>query len=157
MAYTPLDLTQMQVRLLHLAPAVNDQDEIRCSFSLASFDEEVDYEALSYAWGDVTPIMPIFLEGQSFLITKNLYSALSHLRYKDRVRILWAGALCINQSDLRERTHQVGLMTSIYSRATLVVVWLGEAWDGCELAMEVFEQLGRDGSLHLYKSSTPSL
>jgi Heterokaryon incompatibility protein (HET) len=156
-AYAPLDPTKKQIRLLHLAPAFNDQDVIKCNFSLASFDQKVNYEALSYAWGDVTPVIPTLLKGQSVLITKNLHSALSDLRYKDQERILLADALCINQSDLAERTHQVSLMSSVYGRAAMVVIWLGDAWDGCKLAMELFEQLGRDDSLHLYKTLDPSL
>ncbi len=47
---------------------------------------------LSYAWGDVTPVMLVNLEGGEVLITKNLHSALSHLRYHDQQRILWADA-----------------------------------------------------------------
>jgi hypothetical protein len=109
----------------HLAPALDDQDVTKCNFSLASFDQEVNYEALSYAWGDVTPVMAILLEGQSVLITKNLHSALSDLRYKDKEHTLWTDALCINQSDLAERTHQVSLMSSVYGRAAIVVIWLG--------------------------------
>jgi hypothetical protein len=155
MVYTPLDPTQKEIRLLHLAPALNHDDPLVCSFSLASFDEDVDYEALSYAWGDVTPVMPVSFEGKEVLITKNLHSALCHLRYLDQQRILWADALCINQSDLRERTHQVSLMSSIYSRASLVLVWLGEAWEGCELVMEMLKQLGGNESLHVFKSLNP--
>lgn len=139
MVYTPLDPTQKEIRLLHLAPALNHDDPLVCSFSLVSFNEDVHYVALSYAWGDVAPVMPVGLEGKEVLITKNLHSALCHLRYRDQQRILWADALCINQTDLRERTHQVSLMSSIYSRAKLVLVWLGEAWEGCELIMEMLK------------------
>ncbi|KAH8794546.1 heterokaryon incompatibility protein-domain-containing protein [Hyaloscypha sp. PMI_1271] len=157
MAYISLDLTQKQIRLLHLAPSLDHESRLECKFSLASFDGDVNYEALSYAWGDATPVKPIGLEGKEVLITKNLHSALSHLRYNDRERILWADALCINQSDMVERTHQVSLMGSIYSRANLVVAYLGDAWEGCEVAMDAFRQLGSDDSLHLVKSLTPSL
>ncbi|KAH8786679.1 heterokaryon incompatibility protein-domain-containing protein [Hyaloscypha finlandica] len=157
MAYISLDLTQKQIRLLHLAPSLDHESRLECSFSLASFDGDINYEALSYVWGDVTPVKPIGLEGKEVLITKNLHSALSHLRYKDRERILWADALCINQSDMVERTHQVSLMSSIFSRANLVVAYLGDAWEGCEVAMDAFRHLGSDDSLHLVKSLTPSL
>jgi Heterokaryon incompatibility protein (HET) len=157
MVYTTLDLTQRQIRLVHLAPALSHDAPLECGFSLASFDGDVNYEALSYVWGDINPIMPITLEGKEILITKNLHSALTHLRYNDRERILWADALCINQSDMVERTHQVSLMSSIYSRANLVVAYMGDAWEGCEIAMEVYRQLGSDGSLHLMKPLTPSV
>ncbi|RGP76437.1 hypothetical protein FLONG3_5322 [Fusarium longipes] len=37
---------------------------------------------------------------------------------------VWADALCINQEELLERTHQVGLMADIYSSASIVFAWL---------------------------------
>jgi hypothetical protein len=38
---------------------------------------------------------------------------------------LWVDALCINQSDVGERSHQVALMADIYKRCERVLVWLG--------------------------------
>ena len=53
--------------------------------------------------------------------------ALKALRDKKRPRILWIDALCINQSDIEERSSQVAFMSSVYSRAVRVIVWLGES------------------------------
>jgi hypothetical protein len=39
--------------------------------------------------------------------------------------LLWADAICINQSDINERNTQVKLMGEIYRTATRVHVWLG--------------------------------
>jgi hypothetical protein len=36
-------------------------------------------------------------------------------------------AICINQKDDKERGHQVGMMRDVYSKATDVLVWLGES------------------------------
>ena len=36
-------------------------------------------------------------------------------------------AICINQGDDAERTHQVQLMSSIYTKCTRGLLWLGEA------------------------------
>ncbi|KAK0622634.1 heterokaryon incompatibility protein-domain-containing protein [Immersiella caudata] len=47
-----------------------------------------------------------------------------------RKRPLWIDAFCINQSDPKERQHQVLLMDKIYSRAQSVLVWLGETEPG---------------------------
>jgi len=44
---------------------------------------------------------------------------------KGRKVYLWVDAVCINQSDLEERSHQVALMAEIYTRAQSVLVWLG--------------------------------
>ena len=39
---------------------------------------------------------------------------------------IWIDAVCINQSDLEERSQQVTMMRQIYSKATTVLIWLGE-------------------------------
>ena len=60
----------------------------------------------------------------------------------DKARLLWADAICIDQSNLRERGEQVQLMRSIYQQAKEVLVWLGpEDEDGG--GEEVFEFLNR--------------
>lgn len=49
---------------------------------------------------------------------------------------LWIDALCIDQSDDRERTHQVGIMSKIFERAGQVISWLGPECDNSKLAMD---------------------
>jgi hypothetical protein len=39
---------------------------------------------------------------------------------------LWVDAICINQKDVNERGHQVGIMRDVYSKAARVLIWLGE-------------------------------
>ena len=63
--------------------------------------------------------------GKILLISTNLYNALRRLRDK-LVKYLWIDRVCIDQSNFLERTEQVQLMGSIYSKARMVVVWLGE-------------------------------
>jgi hypothetical protein len=48
-----------------------------------------------------------------------------HIRFPDRRRFIWADAICINQSDLQERSQQVRLMGNIYRNAERVLIWLG--------------------------------
>jgi hypothetical protein len=38
--------------------------------------------------------------------------------------------MCINQTDLQERSNQVQLMSSIYSQAAVVLAWIGPGNDG---------------------------
>ncbi|EON63562.1 hypothetical protein W97_02790 [Coniosporium apollinis CBS 100218] len=92
------------------------------------------YEALSYVWGDpkVRKAIRVSNEGKAgqegeLQVTVNLYSALQHLRLRDRPRMLWADAVCIDQSNVEERAQQVMIMGRIYALAKKVVVWLGEA------------------------------
>ncbi|TVY48619.1 Heterokaryon incompatibility protein 6,OR allele [Lachnellula cervina] len=159
MAYTELDKSQNLIRLLHLSPASSQDDTIRCRFTVALLDDEPDYEALSYTWGDVNDTRSIEVEGSSRVvsITSNLHLALKYLRFEHEERTLWVDALCINQADLKERTHQVSRMKSIYGQASQVVVWLGEAWEGCDTAMEFLRTLAEDKSLHLDPAQEPSI
>lgn len=41
-------------------------------------------------------------------------------------RFFWVDAICINQDDLEERSAQVQIMPQIYSKASCVIVWLGD-------------------------------
>ncbi|KAI1371174.1 HET-domain-containing protein [Hypoxylon crocopeplum] len=91
------------------------------TYSLAS---EPKYNALSYCWGDPTPGSPIEIDGRLILVSKNLETALRNLELELR-DLLWVDAICINQNDLVEKTHQVGRMDRIYSQAHRTIVWLG--------------------------------
>jgi hypothetical protein len=177
MDYDPLDTDRNEFRLLHLNPALRDEDELSCYFTVALLDKTADFEALSYVWGAVDDTLPLNIGrrphgiittiqaifqclglrpfGLQKQITRNLHSALRHLRLKDKERVLWVDALCINQSDNLERGHRVSRMSSIYGQASRVVVWLSEGWDGSDLAMDFLEQLGQDADLHLDPSRIP--
>ncbi len=93
------------------------------------------YEALSYVWGDANDRETSFLNGVLFKVTRNLYSALRHLRYADRSRTLWIDAICINQGNVLERNHQVASMGSIYENCRRVILWLGDADHETDLAV----------------------
>lgn len=156
MLYSPLNAAQREIRLLHLSPGT-EYEELKCTFSLASLNDEPEYEALSYVWGDVDDKLPIRTEAGTAYITRNLHSALKNLRFIDRIRVLWADALCINQQDLAELSSQVSMMASVFNKAFCVVVYLGDAWDGCELAMEAIRQLATNKHLHLSSTKSPGL
>ncbi|KAH7070389.1 ankyrin repeat-containing domain protein, partial [Paraphoma chrysanthemicola] len=83
------------------------------------------FEALSYTWGTNERTKQIILNGERFMLTENLYSALQSLRFEDKDRILWIDAICIDQSHIAERNHQVSHMASIYRDADRVLFWLG--------------------------------
>jgi hypothetical protein len=59
-------------------------------------------------------------------VTLNLESALRHLRDEDKPRRPWIDTICINQSDIEERSKQVSRMLDIYKYARKVLIWLGK-------------------------------
>jgi hypothetical protein len=87
-------------------------------------DDDLRYEAISYAWGDPTDRKTMICNETVTSTTRSLFEALQRFRYVSTTRVLWADALCINQADNEERTAQVRLMSFIYSKAVRVLVWL---------------------------------
>jgi hypothetical protein len=64
-------------------------------------------------------------------VRPNLYRALRRLRAGPNVDVrLWVDALCINQSDNEEKTHQLPKMLMIYHSGANTVIWLGESNPG---------------------------
>jgi hypothetical protein len=123
----PLDPSMDSIRLLALLPA-KEGGAICCRLTTKKFAQRPKYEALSYRWGSTSEKnqYAISVNKKSLSVGKNLFHALKNLRYEKNERILWADAICINQSDLDERNSQVAMMSWIYSRAQRVLVWLGQ-------------------------------
>lgn len=124
--YEPLNegIDSIRLLILHPADTSDDSSVIRCELKHATFRDKPLYEALSYTWGSPDDQKQMFVNGMQVPARQNLYSALFHLR-KSEIRVLWVDAVCIDQTNTKEREYQVGLMSFIYSRASCVVVWLG--------------------------------
>ncbi|KAG4431063.1 hypothetical protein IFR05_013455 [Cadophora sp. M221] len=112
------------IRLVNLPP--RDDQEINISLSHYDFEDgDEEYEALSYVWGSPFDTKPIICEGQTFHVTRNLFNALTVLRHPTQARFLWIDAIFINQTNIAEGNQQVALMASIYSKASMVFIWIG--------------------------------
>jgi hypothetical protein len=116
--------TNTSIRILALLPAEKEY-RIECQLSIVERDQAPPYKALSYAWGRPTDTRVIVCGGKKLKIPANLRDALWRIRDPAEIQLLWADAVCINQSDEQERGHQVKHMSSIYSNAEQVLVWLG--------------------------------
>lgn len=121
--------TANSIRLLSLFPA-EGASSIHISLAEVRLREANPYEALSYAWateqGDCERSSQIRCDSGYIWVTKNCEAALRRLRKRDIERLLWVDAICINQEDVEERGHQVGIMRDIYRNATGTLIWLGE-------------------------------
>jgi hypothetical protein len=97
--------------------------------TLSELDDEIIYHycALSYVWGSSKDTTLIVVDGKELYVTINLATALRHLRDPRIISYLWADAICINQSDDREKAIQVTQMGEVYKAARHTIIWLGEA------------------------------
>jgi hypothetical protein len=130
-AYTPLDYKLgLEIRLLVVQPG-EPSDQLRCDIIHVNLEDEPDYEAVSYTWtsddGDATLSRSIYCGVDKYIsITMNCDKALRQLRRRGLRRRLWIDAVCIDQTNITERNHQVGLMDRIYSqsRNVRICIWL---------------------------------
>ncbi|KAK5654510.1 hypothetical protein OQA88_7139 [Cercophora sp. LCS_1] len=144
--YRSLDTEKKEIRILFLEPEPIDSPKpvVVHVFNASLLADNVPrlYGCLSYCWGDPKVTKPIEINytekantsesglvtyQTKFNVTANLEAALRVLRSTLVRPVLWADALCIDQSDLGERATQVALMAEIYSQAVQTIVWLGEA------------------------------
>jgi Heterokaryon incompatibility protein (HET) len=84
-----LDLKRREIRLLWLDPG-GWNDRITSTLTIAILDADLQFNALSYAWGDPNVCKPIFVNGRRVELTTNLESALRRLRSPtDEISIWW--------------------------------------------------------------------
>ncbi|KAM0820770.1 hypothetical protein AB5N19_06590, partial [Seiridium cardinale] len=147
-----------QIRILDLLPG-EAGDPIRCRIRVANLQDQPQYEALSYVWGEHSDGVTIEMqERKSWVVhvTRNLHSALRRLRQTNKCRRVWVDQLCINQDDYQGKSAQVRLMRRIYSECKLAVLWLGNIRDDNMLAdaKSVVSYFGFLAAASVSKSST---
>lgn len=84
------------------------------------------YKVLSYDWGDPAETKAIWINGAATKVTRNLESALRHLRHEDEGRYVWVDPMCIDQRHSREQGCSFDALRYVYARAQEVVIWLGD-------------------------------
>ncbi|KAF2819466.1 HET-domain-containing protein [Ophiobolus disseminans] len=136
--YSGLHLgSEQQIRLAILLPG-KPQDPIHCTIVTVPLNNAPAYEALSYTWatedGDDSKSGRVHCQDGVIPITENCEAALRCLKLPVDPRILWVDSICINQSSILERNHQVGLMDQIYRLATKVQICIqdpGRDYSAC--------------------------
>lgn len=122
--YNKLDPTKAEFRVLDIQPGPENA-QLCCTLRTVSLSARSAYGAISYVWGDPSDTATIKVADCEFDVTVNLHDVLEVLRNPEQVKTVWADAICINQACPEERTQQVGIMGSIYQRATQVHIWFG--------------------------------
>jgi len=121
-AYASLDLSQRSIRLVQIAPHLSPSGLIQCELRHSSIESE--YTCLSYVWGPPDKGHDVMINGTLVTVRLNLFRFLQAAR-PNRLQWLWIDALCIDQLNHAERTHQVQQMGLVFSRAARTVSWLG--------------------------------
>lgn len=154
--YTSTGPDSIRILIVHPGPS---SDELDCSLTarpirrlnaqghpLEPTLKLPPYDALSYSWDNQNPAHGIRIRKDNggfyiFDVTENLLAALQQLRHSTEPRRFWVDAICINQDDLIEKSHQLPLMSRIYSEADNVCVWLGAGCESSSLAFDLMEKM----------------
>ncbi|KAI1011880.1 hypothetical protein LB503_004594 [Fusarium chuoi] len=139
--YAPLP-SPSHIRVLSIQPGVNE-DTLVASFELLDLNAaSIRFEAISYQWSEgVGQQASMRLGGEKISINAYLRGILLHLRLEQHIRVVWADALCINQSDHAERLQQVSIMQRIYSQAFKVVGFVGKDYVHASMCFNAIKAL----------------
>src|SRR3569833_237893 len=155
-SYLPLDDSHLArtFRLLHILRG-EEGSTLSCRLRHFSIHRAPPYRAISYTWGDPfatgerndeTELEEVLVDGSSVYVSKSVTSVLKAMRdwHTAHSDWIWADAICIDQSNVRERGQQVVLMSQIYSQADSIVVWLGPATEDSDVALGLLRDLADD-------------
>jgi hypothetical protein len=155
--YQPIDATG-EIRILVLQPAHEFSDPLETTTFVRNVADygSAPYACVSYSWGTLHRYTMLRCNNQHIQITTHVGTMLHYLRSATKPVHLWIDAVCINQADESEKAVQVQSMGRIYSRASEVLVWLGEATDKDQIegVCESLQEIARGGNDKLSTSKT---
>ncbi|KAH8704615.1 heterokaryon incompatibility protein-domain-containing protein [Phaeosphaeriaceae sp. PMI808] len=160
-----------RIRMLQLHPLRTEDESERLEGTLrvvflpqssAAKRNDVQYAALSYVWGSSRSSKSqdaIRCNGVDIPITKNCRNALRRIRKLYGKIDIWVDSICIDQSDVEERSHQVTLMGDIYSQAETVIAWLD--FEDCNpiyfFGLSFFHEAGSEASIKSWTEMSNSV
>ena len=147
--HQPLPDPRTQLRYLYLLPKTHNidlygQTVVRCELLSDVEEQPPRYIGLSYTWGDPQTRRPILVGDKIFWATENLAIALEHLQEGGKTIVFWIDAICIDQTNLNEKSIQVQRMGNIFASAALVIAWLGPAGDDSDSALQALKKLDEE-------------
>jgi hypothetical protein len=138
--YRPLIKERNEIRLLRVCPSRESNAQSTFTIEHTSLESAPEYAALSYTWADSKGNSQLdetlVIDGHKIAVTRNLSLAVREIFQAEPGKAFWVDAVCINQTDMEERSNQVNLMKTIYKEATRVVTWLGEEDGNSRLAFQ---------------------
>jgi hypothetical protein len=170
-----LDASQDAIRLFQIV--YDEVEQVSCRIQTYNLEECPPFTAVSYAWGPPHPQDTILVNGSPFGIRRGLHEFLVSIKdgvtpFEDgKVKVrsaavsearkemyLWCDQLCIDQTNVRERNHQVALMSQIYSAAAETIIWLGARNDDDHFAFGFLgNRLLKPANGQLWRRSVPNM
>ncbi|UPX11197.1 uncharacterized protein EKO05_0001817 [Ascochyta rabiei] len=138
--YSYKPLLHGYIRLLYLLPG-NREGCLQAVLNHIACNYAGTYQALSYVWGGDVRDRELLTPDGVIPITTSLYKALLALRQTDQGIMIWVDAVCINQTDTKEKAQQIRLMPEIYQACECAYAFLSEGSPATDQALEMLMQL----------------
>ncbi|KAK4163868.1 heterokaryon incompatibility protein-domain-containing protein [Cladorrhinum sp. PSN259] len=138
--YRELDRSKREIRVLEIQGLLAaNTSVIQCHLHNIDLDDSPpQFSAISYTWGQPGESGTLEVDGRRLSVSKNAWEVLDAMRSR-RGTLFWIDTVCIDQSSIAERNHQVSMMRDIYSSAKRVYAWLGTGTEQSLYAMEVLQ------------------
>jgi Heterokaryon incompatibility protein (HET) len=131
--YEPLKSERKEIRLLNVQQCSQHaplDDPVRCTIHNDSLLENPlpKYETISYVWGSAPRTARIFVNDIEVTVTGTAEHALKCIRLHSGhlKRELWIDAICIDQTNIAERSQQVSIMGDVYRSSYMNLIYLGD-------------------------------
>lgn len=155
--------TETSIRLLRFGQDFDSAtpNSIRLLLHVVDLNDNPEYNALSYVWGDHRPalgqrfhperhkrLFQVTCNNRKVSVTYNLFCALKRLSRscsdtlrEVRAHSIWIDQFCVNQRNFGEVRQQVAVMDRVYRQAEKVVSWLGEEDIFTDNAIQLLDRL----------------
>ncbi|PPJ56649.1 hypothetical protein CBER1_01838 [Cercospora berteroae] len=138
-AYEFQPCSESEIRLVTIEPAPDYDSDIHCLITHHSREDQARYDAISYSWGSDNSHSTIFCNDRQLNVTKSCELAIKALRHSSEPKMIWIDAVCIDQSNMVDKSRQVARMGDVYVNAACTFIQLGESekiWDICDTESE---------------------
>lgn len=124
------------IRLTEIHDADTTDGALSCTLTIWLTSDAPTYQAISYTWGNENSTARILVNDQELHVRVNCEYTLRQARWHGGSRYFWIDSVCINQTDLVERTRQVAQMDQVFRNASNVLACVGPHSDGSELLLQ---------------------
>jgi hypothetical protein len=138
--HQPINLQRDQIRLLRLINPASRTCEPQWDLQIFDISNAPPYVAVSYQWGAVDHPRTISIDNNALCVNENAHEFLQTTsKATSQCSWLWIDSVYNDQTNHSERSHQVLLMSQIYSEAASVLIWLGSSDNNsyCAAMLEV--------------------
>lgn len=86
---------RQEIRLVTVELSTEIEDQPVCSLLVVCLDDDRQYKALSYAWGDPKITKPVVLQVMQWHVTASLEAAFRRWCHPSQELVFWTDTICI--------------------------------------------------------------